>query len=122
MLIDSLLRGLDVVRRDRQDTVDSEIGCRLTQVNRFRGAVASRTRKDLGLLGLVPDDADDAYVLLVAERRRFSRGSAGNECRNTVLLLEVHQSSQSFLIDRAVVLERRDECCGCSFKHDHSSS
>ena len=34
----------------------------------------------------------------VAERCRFSGGSAGNERRDPVLLLEVHQSSETFLV------------------------
>jgi hypothetical protein len=103
MPVESLLGRLVVIGGDHEEGVGADLLGVLGEGYRLGGRVRAGSG-DHGdaAFRLLHADLDDPLVLLVAERRAFSRRSHGNKAFRAVLDLPVHMAAKGLLVEQAV--------------------
>jgi hypothetical protein len=110
MLKQTFLRGLVVVRGDREDAlhaqrfrVRGELGDLVGVVSSDAGEYGDLTRCHLD------GDPDDAVALIARQRRRFASRAARHQEMDPPVDLSLDQRPQRLFIDRTRGKKRRDE-------------
>src|SRR5439155_10214704 len=118
VLEETFLRGLVVIRSDRENAVGSKIGELLRESDDFPGVIAACAPEDRHLtLCQFDGDLNDAKMLFVRERGALAGCSTGNEEVDACLDLSLDQSSQSGFVKRTIPTKRCDKCGACACKH-----
>ena len=107
--VKALLAGLVVIGRHHQHGVGAGRLGMAGQRDGLVGVVGASARDHRHAAARFPDaDLDDVHVLVVAERRAFARGAAGDQGVRALADLPVDEGPEGGLVEGAV-LEGRDE-------------
>src|SRR5688572_13176472 len=110
MLEQAFLRRLVVVRRHRQQAVDTDALQLTRQLNDLARVIAARPGQHGHTAGhLVHDELDDPELLPGAQRRRLAGSAAGRDEVDARVDLPLHQPTHGGLVYRAILSEWRDE-------------
>jgi hypothetical protein len=120
VLDDSPLRRLVVVRRHDQEAVDADLVRRAGQVDRMRSRVRARSGDHRRTATeRVDRDAEELESLVVGEGRALPGGPRDDDPVGAVLDEVLRKFAEAFVVDRAVVLEWRDDRSQNLAQHGH---
>ena len=104
MVVEPFLRGLVVIRRDRQDSFRAHPFDFARHFDDVARIVAARAREDGHFaFGLFQRDGHDAQVLFVRQRGAFARRAARHQEINPACDLAAHQAPQRLFIERQIL-------------------
>ncbi len=118
MLIEAFLRGLVVIRRDGENTIDADALQLAGEFDHLARVVAAGAAKHGRFpLRLIDHNLDHAQVFGARERGAFAGGTARNQKVYPSVDLPADELAQSALVERQVTLERRNQRRAASCKH-----
>ena len=120
VLDDSTLRRLVVVRRHDEEAVDADLVRCAGQVDRMRSGVRARSGDHRRALAESVDrDAEELESLVVGEGRALPCGARDDDPVGAVLDQMLRKFAEAFVVDRAVLLEWRDDRSQNLAQHGH---
>ena len=110
VLVDALFVRLVVVGRDDEQGVGAKFLV-LEALGRLSGGAVGTRACDDGdaARDVVHDELDDGVILLVRHRGALARGAEREDCVRAILDVELEQTLELVEVDRAILVERRDE-------------